>query len=148
MVDYEINEDTLAIIPIIPDKSKIIETNKEYIVNKKVYEIMENSCCYFGSSLSGRTEGSKKLLGTGYKIPIIVEESKEIIFFPTTSPLKNECCWVAIQHIKNCNFFEEDKTIINFENNNELIINVPYFSIKNQILRATRLESILRKRKK
>lgn len=144
-MDYEINESTLAVIPYL-NKTKVIEIDNEYVIDQSPYKILEYSCEYFGSSLSGRLKGTKNMLGSIYKAPIIVEESKEIIFFPTSSPTGYENMWISLKNITN---YKKDgnKTIINFINNKNLTVDVPYFSIDNQILRASRLESILSKRK-
>ena len=64
--------------------SKAIEEKDEYVVNDNVLGIMEKSCEYFGSSFEGRKEGTKKLLGITHKSPIIIEESRKMIFFQTT----------------------------------------------------------------
>lgn len=144
-MDYEINESTLAVIPYL-NKTKVIETDNEYVIDQSPYKILEYSCEYFGSSLSGRLKGTKNMLGSIYKAPIIIEESKEIIFFPTSSPTGYENMWISLKNIIN---YQKDgnKTVINFVNNKKLTVDVPYFSIDNQILRASRLESILSKRK-
>jgi len=146
MNNYEINEETLIIMPISDKKSKVIEKSDEHIIDLTPNKIMENSCSYFGSSLMGRQNGSKYILGSNYKIPIVVEESKDIIFFPTTSPSLDNCHWIAVNNIKDI-IKKERKTIIVFDNDQEIVIDIPYLSIQNQILRATRLNAILKKRK-
>ena len=78
MKEYEINSDTLALISL-DDKTKVFEKSKTFLVDKDTSRIMEDSCEYFGSSLSGRQKGTKKLIGVSYKAPIIVEESRNII---------------------------------------------------------------------
>lgn len=143
---YEINEDTLAIIPINKEQTKIIEKDNEYIINEKAYDVMEYSCEYFGSSLEGRLNGAKNILGSIYKIPIIVEESREIIFFPTTSPQLETNIWISLKNIKK--YEKSDKTtIIYFDNDKKVVVSTPYLSINNQILRATRLGSVFKHRK-
>ena len=82
-MNYEINNDTQLIMPVGKNSSKIIEVDDEYFIKEKTLNILEHSCEYFGSSLEGRKEGTKKLLGITHKSPIIVEESRKIIFFPT-----------------------------------------------------------------
>lgn len=79
--EYEINSDTLAIIPISDTSSKIIEKNDSFIVNKSATVVIDDSCKYFGSSYYGRHEGTKNLIGVSYKSPIVIEESRNIIFF-------------------------------------------------------------------
>ena len=79
MDEYEINDDTLAILPIDDERSKIIEKDRTFIVNQPPIRIIDNSCQYFGSSYQGRFLGTKNLIGISHKAPIIIEESKEII---------------------------------------------------------------------
>ena len=80
-MEYEINYDTQVILPIDQNNSKIIENDNEYFIKNNSMKILEHSCEYFGSSYDGRKEGTKKLLGITHKSPIIIEESRKIIFF-------------------------------------------------------------------
>ena len=142
---YEINKATCAIIPVDDTKARVIEKHDSFIVTKPVQKIIEDSCRYFGSSYLGRYEGTKNLIGFNYKAPIIIEESNELIFFPTSSPRFNRCSWINLKAIKDYKR-NERYAIINFENGQDLEIDISYESLENQILRATRLESILRTR--
>jgi competence protein ComK len=144
--NYEINVHTIAIIPIKNKTSKIIESQDEFNVNKSTTEIVDDSCRYFGSSYAGRFEGTKSLIGFNYKAPIIIEETTEIIFFPTSSPRFDSCYWISLKHISNYEK-EDSKSILIFDNGKKIELDISYSSLENQILRATRLESILRKRK-
>lgn len=143
---YEINSETLAILPIDHRKSKIIEKNNEYEIDYSPYKVMEHSCSYFGSSLQGRLEGSKNILGSIYKAPVVVEESRNIVFFPTMSPTLEENSWISLNNIQK---YETKgyKTVIYFDNDKKIEIDVPLLSIENQVLRATRLSLIHNKRK-
>ena len=62
MDSYEINKDTVALIPK-EDKTVVYEVDNSFVVNKRPLEIMEESCEYFGSSLEGRQVGTSKLIG-------------------------------------------------------------------------------------
>lgn len=146
MNNYEINNDTLAIIPIDNYKSKIIERDKEFIVDETPIKIIENSCQYFGSSYQGRFMGTKKLIGVTHKAPIIIEESREIIFFPTNSPRLYECAWISLKNLNNYKRNNDSSEIL-FNNGNLLNLDISYGSLDNQVLRAARLESVLRLRK-
>lgn len=147
MVDYEINDKTFAILPLNKRSCKIIENNKTYVVNKSVKKIMEDSCEYFGSSLEGRQRGTTKLTGITHKVPIIVEESKEIIFFPTSSPRLEDCSWISLNNILRY-FQEENYLIVEFKNKIRIKLDISYGIFDNQVLRSTRLESAIRNRKK
>ena len=146
MEDYEINEKTLAIIPY-KDKSKVYEDNSVFIIDSDVSSIMENSCEYFGSTLKGRQKGTTSLIGITHKTPIIVEESREIIFFPTSSPRLKTCAWISLNNLET-DEEQDNKIKLKFNNNETIYLDISYGIIDNQVLRATRLESTLRKRKK
>lgn len=147
-MDYEINEGTLAVVPLSGDKSKIYEDEMEYVVNSTPYEIIDYSCRYFGSSFEGRKEGTRSILHIEYKVPIVVESSNNLIFFPTSSPLSVDCSWISLKEIKNVEELGTGGTEITFINNKKIVFPVSKRMIDNQILRASRLDLIIRNRKK
>ncbi|MBR4261955.1 MAG: competence protein ComK [Bacilli bacterium] len=146
MKDYEINEQTMAIIPISYNQSLVKELDNEYIIDKCAYKIMEDSCSFYGSSYTGRLNAAKKMLDSNYKVPILVEDSEYIVFFPTKSSLLDDCYWINYNYIKkydrNGNY-----TTITFKNNQQLDVDISKLSLENQISRSYRLELISRKRK-
>ncbi len=145
-MNYEINYDTQLILPLGEFKSKVIEHDDEYIVNSSVQEILEHSCEYFGSSFEGRKDGTRKMLGITHKSPIIVEESRKMIFFPTTSPEREDCIWINLEKIEKYYKVENGKSAILFKNGDILEFDLSYGSLSNQILRATRLKFVLDER--
>ena len=104
MSEYEINDDTLAIIPIDEYRSKVIEKSRSFIVEQPPMRIIDKSCRYFGSSYQGRFLGTKNLIGISHKAPIIIEETREIIFFPTNSPRQYNCAWISLKNLQNLQF--------------------------------------------
>ena len=145
MEDYEINRKTLALIAL-KDKTEVFEEDNHFFVDKLTNEIMEDSCAYFGSSLAGRQKGTENLIGISYKAPVIVEESQEIIFFPTASPRNANCSWIHLSKI-NQYFRLGKKLVVEFKNGSRVVLDLSYGIFDNQVLRATRLESVLRGRK-
>ena len=111
-MDYDINRDTVMIIPINDKKSRVIETNGDYIVDDNAYSIMERSCLYFGSSYEGRLLSSKSILGSVYKAPIVIEESRSIIFFPVKSSVVKQNIWISLNNLVSYNKHDK-KTITN-----------------------------------
>lgn len=144
---YEINSSTLAIIPINEHISRIIETDDAFDVCKTTTEIVDDSCKFFGSSYLGRAEGTKQMIGVNYKTPIIVEESTSMIFFPTSSPRFNKCFWISLNNIDVYYKNKVNKCTIIFKGGKRIDLEISYGSLENQILRATRLEAVLRQRK-
>lgn len=146
MIEYEINEETLAIFPVGNNCSKVYELSTTFEVEKNVNKIMEDSCLYFGCSLEGRKKGTYNMIGINYKAPIVVEETQELIFFPLSSSRYHNSIWIGLKHIKKY-YRSEDKIILEFINNQKIALDISYGVLDNQILRATRLESALRGRK-
>lgn len=146
MNSYEINKNTNAILSVNSNITKVIENEEEYFVNKSSFEVMEDSCEYYGSSYDGRMRGTKNILGSAYKVPIIIEETNDIIFFPTESTNRPNCIWFALNHIKSYeNAAGYTKVIL--DSGKEIIVKMSISSFENQVLRANRLSSVLKQRR-
>ncbi len=144
---YEINSKTCALIQENNFSTTIIDNYNTFTINYPINKILNYNCEYYGSSFNGRLKGTKQALGSKYKLPIIIEETREIIFFPTTSYRGNNCIWLALKNISN---YQEvkNKVIVTFTNKKQLKLNISYDSFENQLLRATKLLLILQNRKK
>lgn len=145
MDSYEINKDTVALIPK-NNQTIVYEVDKSFVVNKSPLKIVEESCEYFGSSLEGRQVGTSKLVGFTHKVPVIIEESFNIIFFPTLSPKNEECSWISYSHVFKPDKFK-DKTIVELKNGKKILLNVSSAIIDNQLYRCSRLKDMLEVRK-
>lgn len=146
-MNYEVNHDTLVVMPEEHNQSVVLELEDEYVVDGSPYQVMEHSCSYFGSSIDGRIKGSKSLIGSVYRTPIVIEESKNLIFFPTISPNEKANIWISLKNLKCYERFSKNKTKVYFKNNKSIIVDVPYASFNNQVLRSSRLYSLLNERK-
>ena len=146
MSEYEITEETCALIAINNLCTRVVELEGELIINSSTIKILDYSCKYYGSSYLGRKDGSINILKNIYKIPIIVEESRKIIFFPISSPKYNNTTWISLKNIKSYKKIEKN-TEITFKNNKKMIINMSYSSFQNQVLRSSYLEMIFLSRK-
>ena len=144
---YEFSKGTLAIVPNDEESSLVLEDNDRYIIQDIPFHIMEDSCKYFGSSYEGRKEGSKAILGAEYKVPIIVEDSSNLIAFPTTSPFASDCCWISLKRVYNIYKIDNYNTKIVFDNGEEIVVPCSFRSIENQMSRASRLDLIMKNRK-
>ena len=146
MISYEINKDTLAIIPKNSYTTIIYEINNKFIVNDNTYNILDNSCKYYGSTFNGRKIASSNILKVNYKLPILIEESSNMVFFPTSSIRYNKSSWVSLNNIKR---YEKNYrgTKVFFINNQSIIIPISYNIFNNQVLRSSRLIFLLKERK-
>ena len=135
---YRINNDTLAVRALGSSCCMIYEVDKDLEENNSLYKVLDNSCKYFGSSLKGRIEGSKHIMGNKYKSPIIVNQYENLIFFATRSFKDISTYIISYNNIK---FYEKDgmNTKIIFKNDREIVLNESYTVFKNQYLNADML---------
>ena len=146
MEKYEINKETAAIIGINKYSSKVVEKGKNYKINDSAYSVMENSCEYYGSTYNGRLKGSKNMLGLRYKVPIIVEESSDLIFFPITDIENPKCIWISLNWFDKVEI-EGNTTYIYLKNGKKIPTKMSKYSIENQFLKSSKLHLILNNRK-
>ena len=146
-MEYEINKGTLAIVPNEIDESLVYEDEERFLIHQSPFQIMEESCKYFGSTYEGRKDSAKAILGAEYKVPVIVEDTDNLIVFPTTSPKSEECIWISLKRVKSFEKIDSINTKVIFDNNREIIVPVSYRTLEYQISRASRLDFMMRKRK-
>lgn len=144
---YEISRGTLAIVPNEFESSLVYEDDQRYLVEETPFQIMEESCKYFGSTYDGRKNGAKDMLGAEYKVPIVVEDSNNLIVFPTTSPSSAECVWISLRRVKKIEKVSLHHTKVIFDNNVEILVDCSFRTMENQLSRASRLDLILRNHK-
>lgn len=145
MDSYEINKNTCAVMGVNDKITKVVENEDEYFINKSSYEVMEDSCEYYGSTCEGRIKGTKKIIGSNYKVPIVIEETNDLIFFPTEAPNNANCVWISLNNIEKYEKYDKF-TKVKFTSGKEMIIKMSIYSFEMQLLRANRLSSVLRKR--
>lgn len=143
---YEISCKTLALIPIGPKKTHILEEEKEFDVDNHIMKIIDYNCKINGSSYLGRYDSSKLLIGKSSKLPIILEESRKQLYFPTTSPKNKECCWISYNNLKSYEKNNENSILI-FKNNKKLEINTSSKIIEKQLIKTLKLNLILNSKK-
>ncbi|WP_445661506.1 competence protein ComK [Bacillus sp. FSL K6-3431] len=87
----------------------------------------------------GRRDGTKELTNVTIKAPIIVDPHTPIYLFPTSSPLKPHCMWVASDHIISYKKKDPYTTLVTFRNNQTHEIPMSLASFGNQVSRTARL---------
>lgn len=146
MKEYLISTDTYAIIATYTG-SKIVDKNGVKFSDLQPRSIINQSCKYYGSSLSGRLEGARDILGITYKSPIILSENNRIILFPTSAIRNDDCNWINLYAIESYYQKTKDLVEITFKNEKKLLLRLSYGILDRQILRASRLDGIVRSRK-
>lgn len=143
---YIINEKTLALFPN-GKKTKVMEWNKEFLLEESITKMLEYNCNLNGSTFEGRRRGSSYLIGSSYKPPIIMDEIKSLILIPTHSSKNPLCKWFILENIQKYFLNRHNRLTIIFKNNQKIELDICFANFDKQVLRAIRLESSLRGRK-
>ncbi len=144
---YEINLSTLLLIGLDDFSTKVIELDKEFIINYSSKDIINNSCKYFGSSLSEKINSTKRLINIASKSPIIVEESRNIMFFPLKLTREKNNIWISFNQLENYSK-EDNNTVFKFKNNKVVTIKFSYYIVDNQVTRSLILDYEINNRRK
>ena len=147
MVEYEIDSSTLIIIGISLNESKVITNEGEYKIKLSSTEIVDRTCKFFGSSLADRIKMTKRLANIAVKSPIIVEEIRNILFFPLKSTREKNNIWVSFNNIEKYDK-EDDETIVYFKGGKSVKLNCSYYIFDNQVTRSLILDYEHQKRLK
>ena len=144
---YEIDLSTLMLIGIDDNTTKIVTTEKEFIIKESCKKIIDDSCKYFGSSLNDRIKATNRLVKMSSKTPIVVEESRNIIFFPLKSTREKNNIWISFNHLENYTR-DGNNTIFKFKNNKYVTLKFSYYIIDNQVTRSLILDYEINNRRK
>lgn len=143
---YEIDLSTVMLIGIDEDNTKVITMDNEFLISINSKKIIDNSCKFFGSSLTDRVNMTKRLINIKSKLPIIIEESRNIIFFPLKS-IRDKCnIWISYNNLEKY-VKSGDKTVFYFKNNKQVVIDFSYYIIDNQVTRSLMLDYEIKKRR-
>jgi competence protein ComK len=147
--EYEVNPYTMFITPVVYGSkiySQIYELDDVLLSPFKPIEIIKKSCEYFSSSFEGRKDGTKQLIGITHKVPIVIDPTNYIYFFPTTSPTRSECIWISHEHIMDYSRISPRQTQVTFQNKQTYVLPISHSSFENQMLRTALLRTKLMQR--
>ena len=113
MDSYEINKDTVALVPKDKYHTTVYETDNSFVVDKPALNI---------------------------------EETFDLIIFPTLSPKNEQCAWVVYDQVFKPQKFK-DKTVLELKNGKKILIDSSDAIIENQLYRCSRLKESLKLRK-
>jgi competence protein ComK len=147
--EYEVNPLTYAVVPLQYGSklfSQIYQLDQELYSPFKPLEIIKKSCRLFGASYEGRKEGSRQLIGITHKIPITMDSTNLMYYFPTTSPNNPQCSWISHEHVMHYDRIDSTSTLVTFRNKKSLVISISVYSFQNQMLRTAFLRTKLMQR--
>ncbi|NPC92112.1 competence protein [Bacillus sp. WMMC1349] len=141
---YEVNSSTMAVLPVNEGEkpaSKVLETDRTFLVKMRPFQIIDRSCRYFGSSYAGRKAGTYEVIKVSHKPPIMVDHSNNIFLFPTFSSTRPQCGWLSHAHIHEFRAAKFDNTFVTFVNGESLELPVSITSFENQVYRTAWLRT-------
>lgn len=144
---YEIDLSTLMLIGIDDLSTRIVTFNDDFIINDDCKNIINESCKFFGSNLTERIKATNRLVRMASKTPIIVEESRNIIFFPLRSTREKCNIWISFNNLEKYEK-EDDYTIFYFKNNKQIKLKFSYYIVDNQVTRSLMLDYEINVRRK
>ena len=145
---YEIDLSTLMLIGIDDESTRVVTKNNEFIIKESCKKIVDNSCKFFGSSLADRIRATNRLVNMASKTPIVIEDSRNIIFFPLRSTREKNNIWISFNNLGTYTKDYNDETILTFKNNRQINLNFSYYIIDNQVTRSIILDYEINKRRK
>lgn len=143
--NYLVTSSTIMLKYINETKTRVYELNREFIVYENMSDIIFNSCEFYGSTYNGRLDFSKSVLNLNIKLPIIIEENKKIIFFPTRAIYNEECIWISNNNLNKIEK-ENENCVIYFKNGKKYRINISCDIINRQIFNCLKIEKLLKTR--
>jgi len=145
MDEYEITSSTLMLEYYDENKTKVYEFDKEFVVNDSLFNIISNSCNFYGSTYEGRLEASKKILNTNIKLPVVVEDLKKIIFFPTRATYRLGSRWISFNNLDRIEHVGRNSSLTRlcFCNGKMYDIEISYEIIHRQLFNCLTLEKTL-----
>ncbi|WP_026692682.1 competence protein ComK [Peribacillus kribbensis] len=144
--EYEVNPYTLIIMPIEYGSkiySRVVEVDGELVSPFKPIEIIKKSCEYFGSSYEGRKDGTRQLVGITHKLPVTIDPTSNLFFFPTNSPGREDCIWISHENVDAYHRDDKGNTVVTFRNKNKIEVPISYSSFESQMFRTAMLRTKL-----
>jgi len=145
MVDYEITSSTIMLECCGENSTRVFEFDRDFIVDDSLYNIISNSCEFYGSSFNGRSEASKKILCTNIKVPIVVEDLKKILFFPIRATYTSGNRWISFNNLDRIEKVKKNGSVtrLHFCNGISYDVEISYEIIQRQLFNCLKLEKTL-----
>lgn len=146
ILEYEINKRTMFLRPVIERGKRytlIVEVNDVFLCPLKIKDILRKSCVYYGVDYESRRKGTRHLIGYKRKLPITIEPSNRLFFFPTASHDSPECIWISSEHVEKPHRAGPRQTEIFFRNKQSHHFPVSVGTIEGQLNRTRMLKDTL-----
>lgn len=139
-IDYEINQNTMALITSISKNYKtiVLEPDRQIYVREKPQKLIEKACLDHYASYEGIRDAVMKRHEIKRMVPIPINYTLKLIAFPTHAINDERCCWIFYSHVHYINtnpYSIEPSSKITFINGEELIVPISSHSLQTQMKR-------------
>ncbi|WP_233004481.1 competence protein ComK [Exiguobacterium aurantiacum] len=137
---YRITKRTVAILPcrdMTMQSRVILEDGSEITTPLRPYQLLQLSCRQYSSSIEERIFVAKRVAGVKGKVPVVIEPTSGLVFFPTKSPKRPDCEWYAWSHIRDISSdpLEPNGSVVT-QDGHRIQTNATAYVLRNQ-LKAT-----------
>lgn len=124
-------------------KSVMVNENRLESYRCSNIRCLDMLCRKCGTTYLGSSASIKDHLHVYKKVPILVYESMDYIFFPTCSVRSKDCVWINYGEVKT--YFEvNSKVKIIFMDESELILDISYYTFVKQMKRCKKYLHLIR----
>lgn len=143
-----ITKRTLAIVPTFENqyRSQIITLDDIQFSTMSAFNLINNACIRYGSTMDGRANAVKALLSFTQKTPFIIAPF-DISVFPTISAKHPECIYIFNHHFQ-IKELEKGKSRLTFFNGTRIDIPCSKYALHKQQLRLHSLLDTYRRNHK
>jgi competence protein ComK len=147
VTNYIINEEAAILTTEFDSKgneySRVIDGAETFIVERRPFELLNDSIKHYGYDIMGAFKGTRSILGNINMPPINVNPRKEMIWFPCSSPADRQCVWVAHAHVVRREKIDAKRTLIHFKHGHSMIIELSTYRFDQKMKKAAELHIYL-----
>ncbi|WP_203332266.1 competence protein ComK [Planococcus beigongshangi] len=148
--EYAISSETIMIVPNFEENGFLhsLVGKKDGVAKTALspYKLIDTNLRFRGSSMRGAQDGSKAILDTVRSNPLILDRETDIILFPCVSPIRPDCVWLSLKHVKDYRSAGKGRTHVELSNESTIVLNVSNQSFTLKIQRAYELRYKMRAR--
>lgn len=114
----------------------VLEGGETITLKIGVVKLLDKICNVYGNTYDGRRNAIRKALGIVQKIPILINASKQEIFFPIFNLRKDVNYWINYRYINCVSSCGDHACWISFNDKKEILFPVNIKVIKAQLKRC------------
>lgn len=145
----KLTNETRALIPVFNEygeaETLVYQSDGVQRLKGSPLHLLESACLYYGSSIQGRIEAARGVLGPHRKTPVIMDWHADTIFFPTIARESPDCAWINFSHVHKANKSGKGSKIL-FHSGETVDVPVSSHTVDKQKQRAIQLSYSFQKR--